>query len=196
MTRGTSVPPSTTLCGIQLTDPRYPHRRAVRMGQHVWLLLATIVTELLVITKWSKGQFTEPLPSRVKWGWSIAAALLVLYPTFQVSILGLFIRTLLPADDVKETRSYFTFLLLTHFCSLVYPARGSICVGMGRKRRAREENNERNLLLANPGLSDQYSLLTVDTRTGHTYLILFYGVRTLTGPIAFDAAHSVGPCLD
>jgi hypothetical protein len=35
-----------------------PHRRAVRMGQHVWLLLATVVTELLVIFKWSKGQFS------------------------------------------------------------------------------------------------------------------------------------------
>jgi len=55
------------------------------MGQHVWLLLATIITELLVIAKWSKGQFPEPLPSEVKWGWMIGAALLVLYPTVQVS---------------------------------------------------------------------------------------------------------------
>jgi len=59
-------------------------RRAVRMGQHVWLLLATIVTELLVITKWSQGQFPNPLPSEVKWGWTIGATLLVLYPTIQV----------------------------------------------------------------------------------------------------------------
>lgn len=29
------------------------------MGQHVWLLLATVVTELLVIFKWSKGQFVS-----------------------------------------------------------------------------------------------------------------------------------------
>lgn len=57
------------------------------MGQHVWLLLATIVTELLVITKWSKGQFPEPLPSKVKWGWAIGATLLILYPTVQVSFM-------------------------------------------------------------------------------------------------------------
>jgi hypothetical protein len=56
------------------------------MGQHVWLLLATIITELLAIVKWSKGQYTNPLPLEVKWGWTIGAILLVLYPTFQVSI--------------------------------------------------------------------------------------------------------------
>lgn len=55
------------------------------MGQHVWLLLATIITELLVITKWSQGQFTEPLPTKVRWGWAIGVTLLVLYPVVQVS---------------------------------------------------------------------------------------------------------------
>ena len=56
----------------------------MRMGQHVWLLLATIGTELLVITKWSQGQFPEPLPTRVRWAWAIGASLLVLYPTVRV----------------------------------------------------------------------------------------------------------------
>lgn len=55
------------------------------MGQHVWLLLATILTELLVITKWSKGQFPEPLPRHIRWAWTIGGILLVLYPTFRVS---------------------------------------------------------------------------------------------------------------
>lgn len=58
------------------------------MGQHVWLLLATIGTELLAITKWSQGQFPEPLPKGVKWAWTIGALLLVLYPT--VWVRGLF----------------------------------------------------------------------------------------------------------
>ncbi|KAJ7274063.1 phosphatidyl serine synthase-domain-containing protein [Mycena rebaudengoi] len=65
-----------------INDPR----RAVRMGQHVWLLLATVLTEILVIVKWSKGQFPEPLPTKVKWGWGIALVLLVLYPTVQFGI--------------------------------------------------------------------------------------------------------------
>lgn len=59
-------------------------RRAVRMGTHVWLLLATILTELLTIMKWSKGQFTEPFPRSVKWGWGIGVTMLVVYPTVQV----------------------------------------------------------------------------------------------------------------
>ena len=69
--------------GDSLSD-RYT-RRAVRMGQHVWLLLATVGTELLVIIKWSRGQFPEPLPTRVKWAWAIGVTLLVLYPTVRVS---------------------------------------------------------------------------------------------------------------
>ena len=59
-------------------------RRAVRMGQHVWLLLATIGTELLAITKWSQGQFPEPSPTSVHWAWAAGASLLVLYPTVRV----------------------------------------------------------------------------------------------------------------
>ena len=55
------------------------------MGQHCWLLLATVLTELLVITKWSRGMFREPLPAPVKWGWITGGTLLVLYPTVRVS---------------------------------------------------------------------------------------------------------------
>lgn len=57
------------------------------MGQHVWLLLATVLTELLVITKWSKGQFLTPTPAKVKWGWTFGAMLLVLYPIVQVNAI-------------------------------------------------------------------------------------------------------------
>ena len=57
------------------------------MGQHVWLMLATIGTELLAIVKWSKGQYTAPLPTPVRIAWSVGAALLVLYPVGRVSVL-------------------------------------------------------------------------------------------------------------
>jgi hypothetical protein len=56
------------------------------MGQHVWLLLATIVTELLVITKWARGQYSEPLPEHVKWAWIAGGTVLVLYPIVRVHI--------------------------------------------------------------------------------------------------------------
>lgn len=44
------------------------------------MLLATIGTELLVILKFSRGQFSEPFPPMVKQGWALGAFLLVLYP--------------------------------------------------------------------------------------------------------------------
>ena len=56
------------------------------MGQHVWLLLATVVTELLVIIKWSQGQYPEPLPNYIKWAWVFGGTLLVLYPTVRVGL--------------------------------------------------------------------------------------------------------------
>ncbi|OBZ68638.1 Phosphatidylserine synthase 2 [Grifola frondosa] len=65
-----------------VTDPR----KAVRMGQHVWILLATIGTELLVITKWGQGQFPTPLPTPVKWAWAFGASLLVLYPIVRFGV--------------------------------------------------------------------------------------------------------------
>ena len=59
-------------------------RRAVRMGQHAWLLLATVVTELLVIRKWGKHIYTKPFPKHVKWAWTVGATILILYPTIAV----------------------------------------------------------------------------------------------------------------
>ena len=56
------------------------------MGQHVWLLVATIGTELLAIRKWSKDQFPEPLPQHIKVAWALGAFLLVLYPTVHVRL--------------------------------------------------------------------------------------------------------------
>ncbi|KAI9452451.1 phosphatidylserine synthase 2 [Russula earlei] len=60
--------------------------KAVRMGQHVWLMLATIGTELLVIVKWSKGRFPTPLPTHVRVAWLAGAALLILYPVGQFGV--------------------------------------------------------------------------------------------------------------
>ncbi|KAF9527517.1 phosphatidylserine synthase 2 [Crepidotus variabilis] len=78
------------LCALPAVRELYQYindpRRAVRMGQHVWLLLATIVTELLAITKWGKGQYPVPLPSTVKWGWILGSTLLVMYPTVQFGV--------------------------------------------------------------------------------------------------------------
>ncbi|KAG1764764.1 phosphatidyl serine synthase-domain-containing protein, partial [Suillus placidus] len=78
------------LCALPAVRELYQYinnpRKTKRMGQHVWLLLATILTELLVITKWSKGQFTELLPLYVRWAWMIGGILLVLYPAIRFGV--------------------------------------------------------------------------------------------------------------
>ncbi|KAG8935751.1 hypothetical protein FRC02_006560 [Tulasnella sp. 418] len=56
------------------------------MGQHAWLLFATIVTELLIIVKWSRGQFPAPFPRHIKLGAVVASGLLVGYPLFKFGI--------------------------------------------------------------------------------------------------------------
>ena len=55
------------------------------MGAHAWLLLATVVTELVLILKWSKGQFAEPFPKHIKIGCAFGVSLLVAYPLMKVS---------------------------------------------------------------------------------------------------------------
>lgn len=61
------------------------------MGQHVWLLLATVLTELLVILKWSSQgdghgpMYPAPFPAPVKWGWGIGLAVVGIYPVVAVS---------------------------------------------------------------------------------------------------------------
>jgi len=78
------------LCALPAVRELYQYvhhpKQAVRMGQHIWLLIATVVTELLVITKWSKGVLLKPTPPRVKLGWTVGVILLILYPIAQVHL--------------------------------------------------------------------------------------------------------------
>jgi len=72
------------ICALPAVRELYEYinspKKAVRMGTHVWLLLATILTELLVIIKFSAGQFDQPFPTIVKRAWALGGSLLVLYP--------------------------------------------------------------------------------------------------------------------
>ncbi|KZV90008.1 PSS-domain-containing protein [Exidia glandulosa HHB12029] len=67
---------------LYVSDPR----KAIRMGQHAWLLLATVGTELLVIFKWGRGLYPEPFPLPVKWGFALLAATITIYPTIKFGI--------------------------------------------------------------------------------------------------------------
>jgi len=78
------------LCGLPAVRELYQYvndpRKAVRMGQHTWLLLATICMELLVIRKWSRGMFDTPFPTYVKVCWTIGGILLVGYPIVRFGV--------------------------------------------------------------------------------------------------------------
>ncbi|KAG8886587.1 hypothetical protein FRB97_000006 [Tulasnella sp. 331] len=63
-----------------------PSRKATRLGAHAWLLFATILTELLIIVKWSRGLYPAPTPTHVKVGWTIGSMLLVGYPTLKFGV--------------------------------------------------------------------------------------------------------------
>ncbi|CAE6482472.1 unnamed protein product [Rhizoctonia solani] len=78
------------LCALPAVRELYQYlnhpERAVRMGQHAWLLFATILTELLIIFKWSRGMFPEPFPTHIKFAWSVGSALLIAYPSFKFGL--------------------------------------------------------------------------------------------------------------
>ena len=60
------------------------YRKVVRMGQHAWLMCATVITELLIIFKFGRGQFDQPFPIPVKVFASTGAVLLISYPILKV----------------------------------------------------------------------------------------------------------------
>ncbi|KAG8702685.1 hypothetical protein FRC09_004601, partial [Ceratobasidium sp. 395] len=78
------------LCALPAVRELYQYlnnpEKAVRMGQHAWLLLATIVTELLIIVKWSRGMFAEPFPTHIKFALSLGSAILVAYPALKFGL--------------------------------------------------------------------------------------------------------------
>ncbi|KAF7299857.1 Phosphatidylserine synthase 2 [Mycena chlorophos] len=85
------------LCALPAVRELYQYtndpRRAVRMGQHVWLLLATVATEILVIIKWTSSPHSgiPPLMSAskvVKMGWVVGGLALVVYPSAKFGVPG------------------------------------------------------------------------------------------------------------
>ena len=60
------------------TDPQ-----CQSLGDQTWILLATIIMEVLVIVKWSQGKFPEPHPPAVLAFWALTAAFIILFPLWQ-----------------------------------------------------------------------------------------------------------------
>ncbi|KAF8581555.1 PSS-domain-containing protein [Ramaria rubella] len=81
-----------------INDPR----KAVRMGQHAWLLFATVCTEVLLIFKWGRDVFLVPFPPHIKWSLTFGGAAVVLYPAVKFGPRG--VRRYL-RKHVKERRN-------------------------------------------------------------------------------------------
>ncbi|KAI9100975.1 phosphatidylserine synthase 2 [Phlyctochytrium arcticum] len=54
-------------------------RRCKRLGMHAWMATANIMTELLIVIKFGRGEFTEPMPWEIKILWGCFAAILTGY---------------------------------------------------------------------------------------------------------------------
>ncbi|KAJ2079134.1 hypothetical protein H4R24_003988 [Coemansia sp. RSA 988] len=65
----------------------YSNPRCKRMGAHCWLLIATLLTELLIVVKFARGEFTEPTPPFVIVFWSAIATLLGAFSLWQFVIM-------------------------------------------------------------------------------------------------------------
>ncbi|KAJ2798874.1 hypothetical protein H4R20_004656 [Coemansia guatemalensis] len=65
----------------------YSNPRCKRMGAHCWLLIATLLTELLIVVKFARGEFTEPTPRFAIVFWSAVAALLGAFSLWQFVIM-------------------------------------------------------------------------------------------------------------
>ena len=60
------------------TDSGYP-----KIGSQAWVLMAIIVTEVLVVFKWGKGNFTAPFPKLVIAFWSVFILIMTIFPIWQ-----------------------------------------------------------------------------------------------------------------
>ncbi|KAJ2771174.1 hypothetical protein IWQ56_001890, partial [Coemansia nantahalensis] len=57
----------------------YSNSRCKRMGAHCWMLIATLLTELLIIVKFARGEFAEPAPRVVLVFWAAVAGVLAAF---------------------------------------------------------------------------------------------------------------------
>eukprot|EP00455_Lapot_gusevi_P035845 TRINITY_DN3973_c0_g1_i1.p1 TRINITY_DN3973_c0_g1~~TRINITY_DN3973_c0_g1_i1.p1 ORF type:complete len:420 (-),score=117.17 TRINITY_DN3973_c0_g1_i1:185-1444(-) len=66
--------PSLRQVYMYLTDPRVK-----RLGAQTWLAISIQLTELLIIIKFGRGQFPNPMPEATLWGWIGFAIVYILF---------------------------------------------------------------------------------------------------------------------
>ncbi|KAJ2448879.1 hypothetical protein EV183_005204 [Coemansia sp. RSA 2336] len=65
----------------------YSNPRCKRMGAHCWMLIATLLTELLIVVKFGRGEFSEPFPRLVIAFWSAVALALAAFSLWQFVLM-------------------------------------------------------------------------------------------------------------
>ena len=53
------------------------------LGAQAWIIMATILTEVLVVFKWGQGQFPAPFPTSIIVFWTIFTVILIVFPIWQ-----------------------------------------------------------------------------------------------------------------
>ncbi|KAJ1933414.1 hypothetical protein EC988_009126, partial [Linderina pennispora] len=64
----------------------YSNPQCKRMGAHCWMLIVTLLSELLIIVKFGRGEFTEPFPTYVIVFWACVAAVLVGFSVWRFAL--------------------------------------------------------------------------------------------------------------
>ncbi|KAF9929043.1 hypothetical protein BGZ65_005958 [Modicella reniformis] len=69
--------------GVREAYQYFHDKSCKRIGPQAWLLIANISTELLIVFKFSQGEFPNPAPTEVIYFWTVFITLLVVYPIYQ-----------------------------------------------------------------------------------------------------------------
>ncbi|KAJ1674991.1 hypothetical protein EV182_002152 [Spiromyces aspiralis] len=76
------------------------------MGAHIWMFCIALATEVLVVFKYSKGEFPKPFPPKVIAFWVGVASLITTYATWQFWIRPCIVSAAL--NSVKKRQGPIT----------------------------------------------------------------------------------------
>ncbi|KAF8319655.1 PSS-domain-containing protein [Clavulina sp. PMI_390] len=100
------------LCALPATAELYQYmhetKTVVRMGQHAWLMSATVFTELLIIFKFGRDQFPQPFPLPVKVFITTGLVVLATYPILKFGLPKMLGTTSAPGSPVLLRRHSIT----------------------------------------------------------------------------------------
>jgi phosphatidylserine synthase 2 len=76
----------TTMPAVREAYQYLSDAKCKRLGFHAWMCTANILTELIIIIKFSKGEFPNQIPGNVIWFWISAITIIIMYATWKFKI--------------------------------------------------------------------------------------------------------------